>query len=101
MLYLEIMDIALRLPSDMGELVLKTYFNKYIDPMIKNHDICRWMNKCSSQRKSIVLECGAIQIGHTDYDSWVSVYLPNVRCCDICEYDRNMCIDCYTKYCLR
>ena len=92
--------IALRAPLDIGELIFKKYFELYVHPLIHTTDIAKWMNKCSLNRKNMVLEAGAIQLGHTDYDSWVSVYTPTTRGCHHCENNKQFCNECGTHHAL-
>lgn len=90
-------DLALCAPLDIGELIFKKYFENHIHPFIHKTDTTKWMSKCSLNRKRMVLETGAIQLGHTDYDSWVSVYTPTMRGCYRCENNKHFCNECVMK----
>ena len=90
-------DITLHAPLDITELIFKKYFEHHIQPFIHKTDTSKWMNKCSLSRKRMVMEVGAIQLGHTDYDGWVSVYTPTMRGCHHCENNKHFCNECVTK----
>ena len=90
-------DLALCAPLDIGELIIKQYFENHIHPFIHKTDTTKWMSKCSLNRKRMVLETGAIQLGHTDYDSWVSVYTPTMRGCHHCENNKHFCNECVMR----
>jgi hypothetical protein len=49
-------------------------FSEKVISIIKKYENDTWMWRCSNERKRIVLERGAIQIGYTDYDDGLKIY---------------------------
>ena len=51
------------------------YFYNNVLPVIKIFDTQYWMWRSSNTRKHICTERGSIQLGHTDYDEHLEVYI--------------------------
>lgn len=95
------MDIINKLPLDIGNFIMKYYYSIFVLPTIKTDFYKKkWLWKCSSDRRVLSTERGAIQLGYCDnYDGWAKVYLSlsNSSCIE-CEYDQRACLNCVMLY---